>query len=371
MMIRDYNEVATTQNIENSLNIIGNNEAVQSMFVMIADSPELDTEKLDLLFKKQNKKIIGGVFPQIIYNNVNYNKGFYILGCSQLIDTIHFDLTKDLDNIEDALFDLNEKTQNKANTIWVFMDAFSQGKGNLIDSLYNTYGSLSNYVGGGAGTLQLKSTPCIISNNGLTNNSAVVGIMNARSNIGVAHGWTPISEPVKVTKTTGNNINSIEWKNAFEYYKEIIKKHSGLEINSDNFFEIAKSYPLGLMKLNSEFIVRDPISADGKNITIIDLVPQNEFIQVLNGNKQSLFSGAALAAREAEKLAHSSTPFYFCIDCISRVLFLGEDFKNEIDELKNNGNIMGVLTIGEIANAGNSILEIYNKTVVVCKMIID
>ncbi|SPF40896.1 hypothetical protein SBDP1_320012 [Syntrophobacter sp. SbD1] len=54
------------------------------------------------------------------------------------------------------------------------------------------------------------------------------------------------------------------------------------------------------------------------------------------------------------------------MDCISRVLFLGDRFREEI-EVVNHGTrpTIGACTIGEIGNCGTEYLEFYNKTAVV------
>jgi hypothetical protein len=52
------------------------------------------------------------------------------------------------------------------------------------------------------------------------------------------------------------------------------------------------------------------------------------------------------------------------IDCISRVLFMREDFNKELAILNRNQPINGILSIGEIANPGSSNLALFNKTVV-------
>ena len=58
--------------------------------------------------------------------------------------------------------------------------------------------------------------------------------------------------------------------------------------------------------------------------------------------------------------------------CISRILFLEEDFQKElnkiVDTLRSKHpkiSVSGALTLGEISSFGNGYLEFYNKTVVV------
>jgi hypothetical protein len=60
------------------------------------------------------------------------------------------------------------------------------------------------------------------------------------------------------------------------------------------------------------------------------------------------------------------------VDCISRVLFLGPRFGEELQaahrRLQQAGGpqvpLFGVLSLGEIANNGTYLLEFYNKTFV-------
>lgn len=366
-MIKHYSEISGIEDIKQLLLPMEKNEQVQSVLLFIADSPEIDTTGLNSLLKEFKKPVVGGIFPEVIYNNQKKQTGFYVVGTKNKMQSCLLDLENLNDSLETKLENFASGVDESAQMIWVFMDAFAENKDHAINAIYDEFGPYKNYIGGGAGTLQLKSTPCIISNEGINQHCAVIAAMNCDSSVGVAHGWQPITEPVKVTKTEGRTIHSFEWNKAFEYYQNIIEEHSSQKITETNFFDIAKSYPLGLMKFNSEFIVRDPISTDGVNLNIIDLVPQNEFVQILNGDKESLFRGAANARKNAERV-NAGDNFFFCIDCISRVLFLGDDFEKELQEISIEDEILGILTIGEIANSGNSMLEIYNKTVVVCNI---
>ena len=55
-------------------------------------------------------------------------------------------------------------------------------------------------------------------------------------------------------------------------------------------------------------------------------------------------------------------------DCISRTLFLQDRFHEEVDNIRNalppGVPLAGCLSLGEIADAGNTCLEFFNKTIV-------
>ena len=124
--------------------------------------------------------------------------------------------------------------------------------------------------------------------------------------------------------------------------------------------------------MSDEMVVRDPIALDGDKMICVGEVPQGSFVNILQGNKDSLVEGAKHALKLAgdsfeknhskENVENLST---FFIDCISRVLFLEDDFSEELDTVYNDNTLIGALTLGEIANTGTAYLEFYNKTSVV------
>jgi hypothetical protein len=96
-------------------------------------------------------------------------------------------------------------------------------------------------------------------------------------------------------------------------------------------------------------------------------VLEGEYIQVLHGNIASLLQGAKQAKQQAllKRTTAMNKNFAFCIDCISRVLYLQDEYDKELTIINNGLSAYGILSIGEIANSENSFLEIYNKTNVV------
>jgi hypothetical protein len=354
---------ASIDNLSNAIAKLNADNDIHSLLIFMADNSILNECDINQALRTSSKPILGGIFPGIIYNGEHHESGILIVGLSYGMKTTSISLS-DCEVLNQKIEDFYKNVDVSNHSLLLFVDAFADYKIKFIESLYNHFGISVRYLGGGAGSLSFKRKPTVFTEKGILENAAVIGLVKNKIEIGVAHGWTPISNPLKVTEAEGNKIKSINWEPAFEVYKKIIKEHSGLNLEKENFFSIAKSYPFGMTKIQSNFVVRDPISSHENELIIVDEIPQGEFVYVLHGNKEQLLKGA----REARDSGVSNNDnSIFCIDCISRVLYMKDNFGEEIKTIDENKNVCGVLTIGEIANSDNS-LEIYNKTVVVTQL---
>lgn len=348
--------------LKGTIQSIQNHAFTQSLMVCVTDKScdsvitlidELNT--LDLPF-------FGGIFPEIIFENKRKQEGILIITLDYKVDNYLVNLDDEA-KIGNQIELICDAIDQNANTTWIFVDCFSSNKTILIESLYQNLGYTFTYVGGGAGSLSLEQIPAVFNNTGIYKNAAVLAFATTHLSLGVAHGWSPISDKLKVTKTNGNSIISFDWKPAVEVYTSIVEKHAKSKFDDKGFFELAKSYPLGMVKVGGDIIVRDPILIKDNELVIVDRVNEGEFVQILNGDMNSLLEGA----KNAKFLAHGNqnNKNVFCIDCISRVLYMNDDFQEEIDIIRGNHSLNGVLTIGEIASNSQTFLEIYNKTTVV------
>lgn len=348
--------------LKKTIQSIQNNTLIQSLMVCVTDKSGDSVLTLIDELNTLELPFFGGIFPEIIVENQRKKEGFLIIPFHFKVDNYLVKLEDEAEIGNQIEFICDTIDQN-ANTTWIYVDCFSNNKTNLIESLYQNLGYTFTYVGGGAGSLSFEQIPSVFNNTGIYKNAAVLAFANIHLSLGVAHGWRPISDKLKVTKTNGNNIISLNWKPAVEVYTAIVEKHSQNKFEDKGFFELAKSYPLGMIKIGDDIIVRDPIMIENNELVIVDKVNEGEFVQILNGDMNSLLNGA----KNAKIMAHGNqnNKNIFCIDCISRVLYMNDDFQEEIDIIKGNQTLNGVLTIGEIANNGQTFLEIYNKTTVV------
>lgn len=362
-----YIESANIQLLEDQLKNLEADNKVQSLLFLMADQNKYSHEMLVSVFHDLIKPVIGGIFPELIYKGERKNSGVLIIPLDFKLKTQLFNLSHAPADFLGELANVHNESMETSSVVFVFTDALSNNKESFIESLFNFFGINPTYIGGGAGSLRFQEFPCVINNAGIHLNAAVIGWARKKVALGVAHGWHSISEPLKVTRATDNRVISINWRPAFEVYKEIVEPHSGMEFQENNFFEIAKSYPLGIAKIDAEMVVRDPFLEKDNMLYFVDAVKEGEYVEILHGNLQSLLLGAA-NAREIAMLKFGNrgrVASVFCIDCISRVLFMQDSFEEELKVVGKNADVYGVLTIGEIANAEESFLEIYNKTIVI------
>jgi hypothetical protein len=341
-------------------------EQVKGLFLLACDGNDYDPSWLSPKLQDIDLPLFGGTFPGIIHGRARHEKGAMILGLSEAPAVCSIPgLSLQEQDFETAIGQFFPNAGD-TQTLIVLVDGLARRISGLIEGLFNHFGLEFNYIGGGAGSLSMVQKPCLFTNAGVVQDHAVLALLAAESGVGVRHGWEPLAGPFQVTESRHNVVVSIDFQPAFEIYRRSVEPHLGREVTAENFFEMAKNHPLGLAKLGAEKLVRDPaaLTPDG-GIQCVGEVPEGSYFHILTGSTASLVD-AARRAMETACAEYPGTPddkptFFF--DCISRVLYLGDHFQQEIDAVQRPGApLVGALTIGEIGCSGRDYLEFYNKT---------
>ena len=372
----EYFPTTDVTTLKNTIESRNTSPEFKSHIVFACDENNWQTSDLDSWLQQQRVPVFGAIFPQIIFSQTNYQQGFILLSLSKTINWTLVpklsDIEQNYDHVLEPVAEVWEEDLDDS-TLFVFADGMASRIAALIESLFFNFGLLRNFVGGGAGSLSFQQKPCILCPQGLLQDVAIVLNVPLQSGIGVAHGWQAVSEPIKVSRSDRNIIQKLDYQNAFQQYKEVVLQQGGGDITQDNFFDIAKSYPFGIIKLDAEMVVRDPLmpTEDGKGLVCVGEVPEECFVRVLNGTPQQLIEAAAEVKKRADSdwaRRYDNTPkLGLFIDCISRVLFLEDKIDEEIAQVSDPAMpLFGALTLGEIANNGQEYLEFYNKTAVLC-----
>ncbi|KAF1080958.1 MAG: hypothetical protein GQF41_2772 [Candidatus Rifleibacterium amylolyticum] len=368
-----FEKTGSPEGLIQAVEILLKEEKPAGLMILAADANGFTPENLDPLLKKLKTPIFGGIFPQIIHSGQNHELGSVIVSMPVTPEIVCIRNLSDPEALyEDQLAPFSDKwgqpQHSNDETFIVFVDGLSRRISSLIQDMFYCFGLQRNYIGGGAGSLSFSQKPCLITPDGLLQDVAVVAKLALSCGTGVAHGWEAISEGMKVTQAEGNVLQTLDWRPAFDVYRELVEAHSGLRFTDDNFFDLAKSYPFGISRLDTEVIVRDPLMKNQNNgLVCVGEIPPGSFVRLLHGRPESLINAATKARQLAEQATRCSTVSgnALIIDCISRVLFLKDRISEELKAAGGKHQLFGALTLGEIANSGQDYLEFFNKTTVI------
>ncbi|UOG93929.1 MAG: FIST C-terminal domain-containing protein [Candidatus Thiothrix sulfatifontis] len=339
----------------------------QSVLVFAADANGFTPAQLDTYLQALSIPIFGGIFPEIIANGQILQQGSVVCALPIVSEVYHIEHLSDPDaDYFSAIEALSALTPTNA-TLVTLVDGLSKRISSLLESLYEIFGGHYQYIGGGAGSLSFEQKPCLFSNQGLRMDCAQITCIHLPLSIGIEHGWRKFAGPFFVTGAYNNTITTLDYQPAFEVYRKVVEADSGKRFADGTFFDLAKAYPFGLERLSSDVVVRDPLFVDGNKLICVGEVPANHIIYILKGEADDLLAASRACATTAIRVP---TPpvLGLLFDCISRTLFLQERFAEEIDNihahLPAGVPLIGALSLGEIADAGNTCLEFFNKTIV-------
>lgn len=373
-MVIYFSESRHLTDFQDQLGRLMAHEGVTSVMVFAADGNAWEVESVTMGLRKSAKPVFGGLFPRILHGGASFERGFVLVGLPLSVQIEVLEGLSEADSdFEGKVLPIAERWSEPegAKTLLVIADALSTRIAALVNALFYGFGLEANFIGGGAGSLSFEQKPCLICGQGLIADAALLVRLPLQSGVGVAHGWEPISDVMKVTESEGPRIHTLDWEPAFERYRQIVEPHAGRAFSEGAFFDLAKEYPFGMSKLGAELVVRDPLMAtESQDLICVGEVPRGSFVRLLNGTPESLIAAAGRSLNEARLAYPEDAPppaMALFIDCISRALFLGDRLGEELREANREAlPLVGAMTLGEIANSGRDYLEFYNKTAVMC-----
>lgn len=350
--------------------------SAQSIFILATDADGWDKDRVDPVLQAVKVPLFGGIFPRIIVAGECRSQGTLVLGLAFSCDVVILDSLSTLNSatVERCLLSAESELSN-AKTIITLIDGLANNIELLTECLYDNLGRGTAMFGGGCGSLSFERQPALFSNRGLIADAAVLAAFDIRHSAGVRHGWEILDGPYLVTGSTANILSTLNYVPAYEVYRAEVERHSTLRFAEQDFFEIAKNYPLGILGPDGDIVVRDPLRAEGNNLICVGEIPQNTTVYILESDRQRLVNSAADAAAYAinscrkDNRNDSANATTVIFDCISRCLFMGESFHEELEaiiaQLDPESIAFGALTIGEISTSRNGAIHLLNKSTVI------
>jgi hypothetical protein len=339
-------------------------QQAKTLIIMASSENNYDENDVRKIVEHCPVPICGGLFPKLVDNHKIMSSGLIVIGLDFEATICNYSNISTADT--DSIIGSNSQDIFALDSFIIFADALCNTNEDFIDQFYDHIGSGITVIGGGAGFLDFVPRPCIFTNEGLINDAVqIVGLPKPLSR-SIGHGWEVFDGPYLVTASCGHNIHTIDYQPAFELYRNTIQHLCGENITENNFFEAAKDYPLGIVDLSGNVLVRDPITTDGSSLECVGNVPTNVTVNILRGDQDKLIQSAEKTASELTGTDNSQALMLF--DCISRILYLEDRFSQEIDALKTANKdlpMFGALSLGEITNAQSSAIHLLNKSTVI------
>lgn len=345
-----------------------------SLLILACNSNNFTPEQVNPLLTRCALPIFGGIYPKLIFKKKLMQQGCIIIGFKAVAEV---SLIKGLSSltseaqIENAIEEtqLNQNQFANNDSFLMFYDSLINNIDPFIDGLFDILDHHINIIGGGAGNLEFKQNACVFTNQGLLVD--VIQLVNIKNKItaGATHGWEILKGPFLVSEADKQTIKSLNYSPAFNTYKEAIESLSNHTFNGDNFFDIAKHFPLGIEDITNQLVVRDPILTHDGCIQCVGSIPVNSMVYLLKGSIDCLVDSAKqaaiLATTQTDDSEFTATMIF---DCISRVLYMEDHFSRELDLIADQCNeqaLFGVLCLGEIANNQSGAIKLLNKSTVI------
>lgn len=341
----------------------------ETVLVLVGEEDAPDLGALRHALTERGVPFFGGVFPGLIHAGRRYARGM-VVHALPLAEPPRVVTGLDSGSLRFPS-GFGRSVGHDALTALVLTDGLTSNIALFLSRLYDRLGSRVNTFGGGAGSLSLSQRPCLFTPEGIFQDAAIVAFLPLGSRLGVHHGWDRLSGPFVATRTERNVIRELNWETAFDVYRDVVGADARTTLSAGSFFTTAKGYPFGMSREGHEDVVRDPIAVDEDGgLVCVGEVTNNAVLYLLKGCPDALIGSARQAARDA--LGSDGRPRLALVaDCISRVLFLEDQFEDELIGISREFEACGLtppdgmLTIGEISSYGEGLLELYNKTTVV------
>jgi len=328
--------------------------------------PEAEKEKVSVLQEtcaRRQVPLVGAIFPALVQDGQFLTGGVWLL-CFRKMP--YFAL---YDNLPTEAAEAGRAAEKIANdiraqidhipdlTLFMLFDAMVPNIGTMLDSLYLHLANRVHYAGASAGSETFQPMPCLFDGERITQNGVLLLLLTQHKGAILEHGYHTNPHTSYATSTKGNCISQIDWRPAFDVYRELVREHFGEEITAENFYRYAVHFPFGIVRANHHVVVRIPVmlTEDGA-LFCVGEVPANSVLTLLKAptvrsveTLHNLTEG--LQALNGDVTDTEILLFY----CAGRRLHLGVPMATtELEAfagLTHASQIAGALSLGEIGGS--------------------
>lgn len=328
--------------------------------------PEAEKDKAGVLqaaCAKCRVPLVGAIFPALVKEGRFVTSGVWLLCFREMP---HFALYENLPVqapeaelvAEKIASDIRAQIDHTRDiTLLMLFDAMVPNIGTLLDNLYLHLANRVHYAGANAGSETFQPMPCLFDGERTVSNGVLLMLLRQHKGAILEHGYQTNPHTSYATSTSGNCISQIDWRPAFEVYRELVREHYGKEVTAENFYQYGVHFPFGIVRANHHVLVRIPVMlADDGSLFCVGEVPANSVLTLLKAptvrTVETLHNLAeGLKALNGDIADAELLLFY----CAGRRLHLGIPMATtELEAfagLTHASKVAGALSLGEIGGS--------------------
>ncbi len=333
------------------------------VLVLLPEAEREAVTRIQHVFARRRVPLAGAVFPALTEAGAFRTRGAWLLRFDEMpYVALYPDLPREEGKIPAALDAITADLKSHLGegrdvTLFLLFDAMVPNIATLLDELYLRLANRVHYMGANAGSESFKPMPCLFDGSRTMQDGVLAMLLQPHRGTVLEHGYRAPEQMLTATSTEGNRILQIDWRPAFEVYREIARAQYCIEIDQQNFYQYAVHFPFGIVRANGMILVRIPVALekDG-SLFCIGEVPPNALLTLL---KAPDVDSAHTIETLTEGLEGLGAPvagkelllFY----CAGRRLHLGvEAAEHELRLLAERTRarwIAGALSLGEIGSS--------------------
>lgn len=346
---------------------------------VLALLPEAEAARLPVLqatCRRHGVPLVGGIFPALVTADGFAQEGVWLLRFDTMVP--HF-LLADVGNDPAATADLiadrttallpTAASGEGRPTLYLIFDALIQSTASMLEELYLRLADQVEYAGVAGGSETFERMPCVFDGTRVVDHGVLGLLLPSNVTTVLEHGFAAPSKVMTATATAGNRIISIDWRPAFDVYREIVREECGIELTQANFYEHAVRLPFGILRANSEVVVRIPVAAtDDGCVYCIGEVSENAILFVLRAPVEDR---DYCALRLATRLQSANGPLRSALlvfYCAGRRMQMGDDALAELRKLgasAGSDTLAGALSLGEIGSTNDGGYPLFHNATLV------
>lgn len=329
------------------------------VLALLAEAERDRVELLQARCREAGVALVGAIFPGLVVDDRFVAKGVWLLRFDEMPVRVLEETPPAIEAQADTAERLVAKLRphldgTDPRTLLLFCDALNPSVATLLDELYLRLGDRVSYSGANAGSETFQPIPCLFDETRCVQGGVLALLLARAGGAALAHGYPVPATMTTATSTVGNRIVQIDWRPAFDVYRELARAQYDTEIDRESFYANAVHFPFGVVRASGVILVRIPVGLeDDGSLFCTGEVPPNSVLALLKAPTVD-------SARTVEALVAELTPGGTSLEgadlllfyCAGRRLHLGIDAAcAEITALRRRSgaaHVVGALSLGEI-----------------------